>query len=157
MPIVYSYDDADGDAHVIPAGEGFTTEVQRVDTAEESALFGGAALGSYVPCQVQHRYADLAAYDDDLLARWAIIRVEEPDPEPGPPPRRLIRKSLVQERVNAIGKLGDAFAALNADPLAFGRWFAPDWPSVYADDEGLLEVLTGIGCTEEQIAAITAP
>ena len=74
----------------------------------------------------------------------------------GPPPRRLIAKSVVQERVNDLGKLGAAFAALNADPVSFGRWFAPDWPQVFADDEGLLTLLAAIGCTEEEIATVTA-
>jgi hypothetical protein len=70
--------------------------------------------------------------------------------------RRLIAKSTVQERVNALGKLGDAFAALQAQPISFGRWFAPDWPQVYADDPGLLGLLQYIGLTAEQIAAVTA-
>lgn len=73
-----------------------------------------------------------------------------------PAPRRLIKKSIVQERVNAIGKLGTVLTALNAEPLYFARWFAPDWPNVYADDEGLLAVLTAVGCTEGEIATITA-
>jgi hypothetical protein len=72
-------------------------------------------------------------------------------------PRRLIPKSLVQERVNAIGKLALAFGALNSDPISFGRWFAPDWPNVYADDPGLLTILDTIGCSPEQVEAITAP
>ena len=76
-------------------------------------------------------------------------------PEPTPP-RRTIPKSVVQERMNDIGKLGAAFAALNSNPIFFGRWFAPDWPNVYFDDEGLLMVLSAIGCTEAQIAAVTA-
>lgn len=74
-----------------------------------------------------------------------------------PPPRRLIAKSLVQERVHVLGKLGIAFAALQAEPILFGRWFAPDWPNVYADDENLLLLLNAIGCTEAEIAEITAP
>lgn len=76
----------------------------------------------------------------------------------GPPAsRRLIPKSVIQERANAIGKLGDLMTALLANPLYFGRWFAPDWPEVYADDEGLLEMLAAVGCTEAQIDAVTAP
>ena len=71
-------------------------------------------------------------------------------------PDRPFKKSIVQERVNAIGKLGTVLAALNAEPLYFARWFAPDWPNVYADDEGLLAVLTAVGCTEGEIATITA-
>lgn len=71
-------------------------------------------------------------------------------------PRRLIAKSVVQERVDAVGKMDDALTALLSQPLQFARWFAPDWPNVYADDEGLLMLLAAIGCTEGQIATITA-
>lgn len=74
-----------------------------------------------------------------------------------PPPRRLIPKSVVQERAYAIGKLDELMTALQANSLYFGRWFAPDWPEVYADDAGLLEMLTAVGCTPEQIAEVTAP
>ncbi|MCR5875178.1 hypothetical protein LRS10_13855 [Phenylobacterium sp. J426] len=70
--------------------------------------------------------------------------------------RRLIPKSVIQERVHAVGKLGAAFAVLQADPISFGRWFAPDWPNVYFDDEGLRAVLAEAGCTEAEIATITA-
>ncbi len=76
---------------------------------------------------------------------------------PDDPPRRLIPKSTVQERCAAIGKLDELITALLANPLYFGRWFASDWPRVYADDDGLLEMLTAVGCTPEQIAEVTAP
>lgn len=72
-------------------------------------------------------------------------------------PRRQLPKSVVQERMNTIGKLGVAFAALQSNPLAFGRWFAPNWPNVYADDADLVGLLTAIGCTEAEIAEVTAP
>ena len=72
------------------------------------------------------------------------------------PPRRLIKKSVVQERVNAIGKLGTVLAALNAEPLYFARWFAPDWPNVYFDDPAMLALLSAVGCTQGEIATITA-
>lgn len=77
-------------------------------------------------------------------------------PPPPPPPRRQLAKSAVQERVNAVGKLGAVFTYLNANPLMFGRWFAPDWPRVYADDAGLLQALQAAGCTAPEIATITA-
>lgn len=76
------------------------------------------------------------------------------------PPRRLIRKSLVQERVHAIGKwdeLIDAIMPEGRPSIFYARWFAPDWPEVYADDEGLLAMLNAVGCTPEQIAEVTAP
>lgn len=72
------------------------------------------------------------------------------------PPRRLIPKSVIHERVNAIGKLGDALSVLNAEPIYYARWFAPDWPNVFFDDEALLLVLAAIGCTPEEIEAVTA-
>lgn len=73
-----------------------------------------------------------------------------------PAPRREIPKSVVQERVNALGKLGAVFAILNSQPIYFARWFAPNWPNVYADDVGLLQVLGGAGCTADEIAQVTA-
>lgn len=91
---------------------------------------------------------------------WSLVDgvlVPPPSAPPPPPPRRLIPKSVVQERAYAIGKLDDLMTALQANSLYFGRWFAPNWPEVYADDEGLLEMLSAVGCTPEQIAEVTAP
>lgn len=45
---------------------------------------------------------------------------------------------------------------LDQDAVAWARWFTPDWPNVFADDEGLLDFLAAIGLTAEQIAAVTA-
>lgn len=87
-------------------------------------------------------------------AEWAAWQAAQAEI---PPPRRLIPKSTVQERCAAIGKLDELMTALLANPLYFGRWFASDWPRVYADDAGLLEMLTAVGCTPEQIAEVTAP
>lgn len=86
-------------------------------------------------------------------AEWAAWQAEQANI---PPPRRLIPKSTVQERCAAIGKLDELMTALLANPLYFGRWFASDWPRVYADDEGLLAMLRAVGCTPEQIAEVTA-
>ena len=69
----------------------------------------------------------------------------------------LIRKSTAIARVAAIGKINAVSAALNSNPLAFAQWYAPDWPNVYADDPGLLAVLGGVGCTDAEIATVTAP
>lgn len=81
-------------------------------------------------------------------------------PPPPPPPRRLIPKSTVQERVNTLGKWEAVIVQLYSDGLPniyYGRWFAPDWPNVYADDEAMLYMLATAGCTEAEIEAITAP
>lgn len=100
---------------------------------------------------VSHPASVLDLWSDEELAAIGVARCE------APPSRRLIPKSVVQERVNAVGKLGVAFSALQADPISFGRWFAPDHPNVYADDERLLQLLSIIGCTAEEIATVTAP
>ena len=91
----------------------------------------------------------------DGVQQWTLVPnglTEEPAP-----PRRLIPKSVVQERVNAIGKLDEVLAILNSQSIFFARWFAPDWPNVYFDDEGLLQILSAVGCTPDEIETMTAP
>lgn len=84
---------------------------------------------------------------------WAAWQEEQAN---RPPPRRLIPKSTVQERVAAVGKLDAVMAVLLSQPLYFSRWFAPNHPNVYFDDEDMLAMLNAVGCTEAQIADITA-
>lgn len=74
-----------------------------------------------------------------------------------PEPRRALPKSTITARLIDLGKASDVKAALDTDPVAWARWVAPDWPNVYADDEGLLAFLAALGLTEDQIAAVTAP
>lgn len=102
---------------------------------------------------IQHAPDALAHYSDADLARFGITRSEEPDPIPV---RRELTKSTLMQRLNAIGKLQLAFNALMSEPLQFGLWFAPDWPNVYADDADLLTMLHAIGCTDAEIAQVTA-
>lgn len=75
---------------------------------------------------------------------------------PLPAPRRQLPKSTVHARLTAVGKLAAAFAIIQGDPSLFGQWFAPDWPNVYVDDAGLLQVLQAAGCTADEIAQVTA-
>jgi len=77
-----------------------------------------------------------------------------PAPPPPPAERRLIPKSTIQARLVAAGLFETAFTALLSEPVQFGQWFAPDWPNVYFDDEGMVALLTAIGA---DVAAITAP
>lgn len=74
-------------------------------------------------------------------------------------PRRTIPKSVVQARANDLGKLGLVMALLlqPENAVYFARWFAPDWPNVFYDDEQMLLMLGAVGCTAEEIATITAP
>jgi hypothetical protein len=60
-------------------------------------------------------------------------------------PRRLVAKSLIVERLHAAGLLAAARSALDADLYARERWYAPDKPSIYADDAEALALLTAIG------------
>ncbi|MBX3583662.1 MAG: hypothetical protein KF810_17385 [Rhizobiaceae bacterium] len=72
---------------------------------------------------------------------------------PAPAVRRLIAKSLVQQRLIDAGKMDAAYAILTASPSAFARWFAPGKPEVYADDPESLALLAAIGADAEAIMA----
>jgi len=89
---------------------------------------------------------------------WEVLADRPPAPEPPPPPRRLLPKSVVQERAHTLNKLATILAVLRSagQEINYARWFAPDWPKVFADDPGVLEILAYVGCTEAEIAEITA-
>lgn len=78
----------------------------------------------------------------------------------GPPSTHYeIPKSTVQERVNTLGLWSAVMNVLmpgGVPTIYYARWFAPDWPNVYADDAGLLQILQAAGATAAQIAQITA-
>jgi hypothetical protein len=178
---LYVLREAEGLRLLDPA-QPLTTLRKRVSSIGEAEA-EGAPIGGVVDYEVNHFPGWSASYGPDDLARFLIVAVEADDTapegqqlagfdleeaegevvatarfEPLPPaPRRLIRKSEVQERVHGLGKLDDAFSYMMGEPLLFLRWTAADRPQVYADDGGLLQVLNGIGCTEAEIAAITAP
>lgn len=75
------------------------------------------------------------------------------------PPRRLLPKSTVTARLIELGVIAETLAMLRTDPAAYARWFTPDWPEVFADDEGLLTFFgpAGLNLTQEQIDAVLAP
>lgn len=107
--------------------------------------------GPFVDAEgVSHPFNVLDLWSDEELSTIGVTR--------GAPEvlRRLLPKSLVQERVNNIGKLDDVLALLMApgNAIFYARWFAPDWPNVYYDDAGLLSILGAVGCTPTQITAI---
>ncbi|MCX5569589.1 hypothetical protein [Kaistia nematophila] len=70
-----------------------------------------------------------------------------------PPPRRMIRKSLVKQRLIDLGLMDAAYAALTSQPVAFARWFDMDYPEVYADDPDALALLDSIGADPEVVMA----
>jgi hypothetical protein len=65
-------------------------------------------------------------------------------------------KSTVIARLQDVGKFDAVWAILGSNAVLFAKWFAPDWPNVYKDDEGMLQVLAAAGLTAEQIATVTA-
>lgn len=71
--------------------------------------------------------------------------------------RRELPKSTIWGRLVGLGLAQTAMTALLSDAVAYDRWFSPDWPNVYADDQGLLDFLRGpLALTEEQVAAVIA-
>lgn len=92
---------------------------------------------------------------------WTYIGGEwtpPPEPEPPPPRREVVRKIVVNKRLEELGKLNAVWGILQAMPEVFGRWIH-DGANLYTDDEELLAVLRhpAVGLAEEQIAAVTAP
>lgn len=73
--------------------------------------------------------------------------------DPMKPARRLVPKSVIVARLQAAGKLAAARAALDADLYARERWYAPDRPSIYADDPEALALLASIGADPAVILA----
>lgn len=68
-------------------------------------------------------------------------------------PRRMVAKSLVQQRLIDAGLMGAARDALWQDPAAWARWFAPDHPRIYADDPEAVALLRAIGADPDVIMA----
>lgn len=77
----------------------------------------------------------------------------DPLPEAPPAPRRMVRKSVIIARLIAADKIGAAKVALDSDPSAYARWWAPDKPSIYADDAEALGLLNAIGADPAVILA----
>ncbi|MBX3583546.1 MAG: hypothetical protein KF810_16800 [Rhizobiaceae bacterium] len=70
-----------------------------------------------------------------------------------PPVRRKVSKALVHQRLIEAGKMAAAKVALDADANAYGRWFAPGFDDVYADDPDALALLKAIGADPDAIMA----
>lgn len=67
--------------------------------------------------------------------------------------RPMVRKSTVQDRLIAAGKLEAAYAVLTSNPIYFARWFVSDHPEVYCDDPDALALLHAIGADPNVILA----
>lgn len=102
--------------------------------------------------------------DDADAGRTLVIPAGSPDRDAqilaffGPPPvvRTLIRKSTLIRRCHEAGKLTAVMAILDhpSNAYAKARWWAPDWPEVFADDPEMVAMLQAVGA---DVAVITAP
>jgi hypothetical protein len=77
----------------------------------------------------------------------------EPEPEPDIPVRPTVLKSVVMARIIDVNKMGEAYAALTANPVYFARWFAPDHPVVYCDDPDAALLVQALGLDPTVILA----
>lgn len=75
----------------------------------------------------------------------------------GEAPRRLVPKSDIQDRLDAIGFLLPVFEVLQANPREYLKWVVPNHRNVYADDPAMLQVFAAVGMSQEQIETVTAP
>lgn len=118
--------------------------------AEELAEFG---LVRAVPFTVPDGKITTGSprYEEDGGTVRQVFDVKD---APLPPAeRRMVRKSTVQARLIASGLMEIAYAVLTSNPIAFARWFAPDQPSVYADDPDALTFLAAVGADVETVMA----
>jgi len=107
--------------------------------------FWSSAAGAYVETLSDGAGVTRIASEselDEVLAAYGLL---------GPTARRKVRKSLVQARLIAAGRMDAAYIELTANPTFFARWFAPDHPEVYADDPDALALLQAIGADPEMI------
>lgn len=104
---------------------------------------------------ITEEVAAVAISATDTPVEWAaMLAWGMPDEYVEPPqPRRMIRKSLVKQRLIDLGLMEAAFVALTANPVAFARWFDMDYPEVYADDPDALGLLNAIGAPVDEIMA----
>jgi len=94
------------------------------------------------------RNADRRDYEAWLVA-GNVPDTADPQQEPEP---RLVRKSLIIDRLQALGKLDAAYAALHAAPLYDRqRWETRD--SVYFNDPTMLAALSAIGADAAVVMA----
>ena len=95
--------------------------------------------------------ATKAAYD-----AYDALQPPPPPPPPLPVVRTLIRKSTLIRRCHEAGKLTAVMAILDhpSNAYAKARWWAPDWPEVFADDPEMVAMLEAVGA---DVAVITAP
>lgn len=116
----------------------------------EAAPIDGVSVGTWDDKKTWR--IDFAAGATKAQRAAAQNALDAFDPD-APDPSRLVRKSLIIERLAKVGKLEDASKALNADIYARERWYAPDRPAVRADNPEVIALLKEIGADPADILA----
>lgn len=144
--------DADGAPVEIDPARGGLINWLLVET-EEDADEHGLPIGEYRAVSLQVLPGALLGYPEELLTRFRITATEVADPEP---PRPLLRKSVVVQRLAEIGKADAVMTALQSNSVQFALWFSPDWPDLYKDDEQAIALFQAAGLTAEDVARVLA-
>lgn len=67
--------------------------------------------------------------------------------------RRMVSKSVVQDRLIAKDKMKMAYQMLTSSPNQFAKWFAPNHPAIYCDDPDAVAFVTALGLDPKEILA----
>jgi hypothetical protein len=115
---------------------------------------GGLDGTTFVPTDLKGESDEIQAlaaktWTKDIVAAWEAMLLSEIPP----PVRAMVVKSVVQARIIDVGKMGDAYAMLTANPVYFARWFAPDHPAVYCDDPDAVGLVLALGLDPAVILA----
>lgn len=147
--ILYTVAELDGSSMDLTAGEDFVTSKQRIDTDHE-ATDASLPIGSYIACQVQHVYADLAGYDDALLGRWGITRSTVADP-PAPVPASIsiLRAQLTLDSAGLLDDV-ETYMANPSTPKAHKIFWAKT-DLIWRDSEVTTAIATLLGLTSGQL------
>ena len=73
--------------------------------------------------------------------------------ESPPPPRRMVAKLVVTQRVIDAGKIDQAMAMLQMDWAKFARWVEPDQSAVYFDDPDTVAMVAALELDPEVLMA----
>jgi len=100
----------------------------------------GAYIGGFDGAEPPEGAIEVPIAPDDARQKWDGNGWSDV-----PPARPMVAKSVVQARIIEAGRMGEAYAALTANPVYFARWFAPDHPAVYCDDADAVGLVTALG------------
>lgn len=97
----------------------------------------------------------IALATDEVAIGWLYVNGQFEAPPPPPEPRKLVAKSVVQQRIIDKGPqyMTQALEMLQSNAVYFARWFAPDHPAVYCDDPDAIGLVNALGLDPNEILA----